>query len=178
MLVGHLPPLLSFSACKSSLPRFPPDRSHLLSSFRIAIWDCKRVVSFLALGLWLVGLALNIYGTLCTLHLYMHLMFSFTVPIPRRFDSGAAFAQVISGSWTHKRHNSKMEVTYNAGLDACVVSHFHRSLASPVGMLMVDVVLLASMLTGLLRRPHRSSTGIWHFLYQQVVPCPLSCAVC
>jgi hypothetical protein len=67
-----------------------------------------------------------------------------------------------------------MKWTYNAVLDACVVEHFHKSLVSPVGMLMVDVVLLVSMLIGLLRHVQRSSTGIWHFLYQQVVPCPLS----
>jgi hypothetical protein len=69
-----------------------------------------------------------------------------------------------------------MEASYNAALDACVILRLHKSLVSAVGILMVDVVLLVSMLTGLLRHAHRSSFGTWHFLYQQVVPCPLSCA--
>jgi hypothetical protein len=39
--------------------------------------------------------------------------------------------------------------------------------------MMVDTLLLASMLIGLLRYVHRSSTGIWPLLYQQVMPFPL-----
>ena len=40
-------------------------------------------------------------------------------------------------------------------------------------MLVIDILLLVSMLIGLLQYAHRSSTGIWSLLYQQVIPFPL-----
>jgi hypothetical protein len=47
-----------------------------------------------------------------------------------------------------------------------------KSLVNIVGMMVVDILLLVSMLIGLLQYAHRSSTGIWPLLYQQV-PFPL-----
>jgi hypothetical protein len=50
----------------------------------------------------------------------------------------------------------------------CVNLGLRKYLLNVVGILVVDVVLLMSMLIGLLRYPHSSSTGLWHYLYQQV----------
>jgi hypothetical protein len=43
-----------------------------------------------------------------------------------------------------------------------------RGLVNAIGVLVVDVVLLLTMLVGLLRYAHGSSTGMWKLLYQQV----------
>jgi hypothetical protein len=71
-----------------------------------------------------------------------------------------------------------MKGSYDTVLEICVVLRLHKSLVNAVGILVVDVVLLMSMLIGLLRHMHRNSTGIWHLLYQQVMPYPLSCFTC
>jgi hypothetical protein len=42
-------------------------------------------------------------------------------------------------------------------------------MASAVGSLVTDVILVISMLIGLVRSPHSSTTGLWRLLYQQVV---------
>lgn len=57
---------------------------------------------------------------------------------------------------------------YSPIVDTCIVSHTHRGLVNAVGILVADVVLLLTMLIGLLGHAHRSSTGIWKLLYQQV----------
>jgi hypothetical protein len=44
----------------------------------------------------------------------------------------------------------------------------HMGIVNALGALVVDVVLLLTMLTGLLRHAHKSPTGIWKFLYRQV----------
>ncbi|KAI0248179.1 hypothetical protein BJV78DRAFT_1363709 [Lactifluus subvellereus] len=93
----------------------------------IAIWNHKKIPSRLAIGVWLVGLALNIYSL------------------------------------------TTMNVSYNATPGTCTISSLHKLLVNSVGVLVVDVVLLMSMLIGLLRFTHRSSTGIWHLLYQQCI---------
>ncbi|KAI0246154.1 hypothetical protein BJV78DRAFT_192681 [Lactifluus subvellereus] len=53
--------------------------------------------------------------------------------------------------------------------DTCTVVGIHKTLSGAVAVLVVDVVLLMSMLIGLLRYAHRSSTGIWYLLYQQCI---------
>ncbi|KAH9954910.1 hypothetical protein BGW80DRAFT_381003 [Lactifluus volemus] len=93
----------------------------------IAIWNRNVSVSFLATGVWLVGVSLNIYSL------------------------------------------TTMEPSYNAFTGNCVILHLHKSLINAAGILVVDVVLLVSMLIGLLQYAHRSSTGIWHLLYQQCI---------
>ncbi len=57
---------------------------------------------------------------------------------------------------------------YNPIVDTCIVSHTHSGLVNAIDILVADVVLLLTMLIGLLRHAHRSSTGIWKLLYQQV----------
>jgi hypothetical protein len=57
---------------------------------------------------------------------------------------------------------------YNRIPNACGVRHTEHGLANATGILVADTVLLLTMLVGLLRHPHRSSTGMWEFLYQQV----------
>ncbi|KAH9044175.1 hypothetical protein EDB84DRAFT_1559033 [Lactarius hengduanensis] len=49
----------------------------------------------------------------------------------------------------------------------CITLKTHRGLTNSIAVLVVDIVLLAAMLIGLLRHAHRSSTGIWYLLYQQ-----------
>ncbi|KAI0246168.1 hypothetical protein BJV78DRAFT_194666 [Lactifluus subvellereus] len=51
----------------------------------------------------------------------------------------------------------------------CRVIGSRKFLSSAVGILVVDTVLFMSMLIGLLRYAHRSSTGIWYLLYQQCI---------
>jgi len=58
---------------------------------------------------------------------------------------------------------------YNPIQKACAVLGFHKSLSAAVVALVVDIVLFMSMLVGLLRHAHRSSTGIWYLLYQQCI---------
>ncbi len=59
-------------------------------------------------------------------------------------------------------------MSYNAVVNTCVALHTHRGLVNAVGVLVVDVVLLLTMLIGL-RHSHKSSTGVWKLLYQQVI---------
>jgi hypothetical protein len=63
MLVGHSRLLLWFSVCKPSHHLSYEALIHHDTFVRIAIWNHKRLVKFLAVGLWLVALALNIYST-------------------------------------------------------------------------------------------------------------------
>ncbi|KAI0248209.1 hypothetical protein BJV78DRAFT_834923 [Lactifluus subvellereus] len=58
---------------------------------------------------------------------------------------------------------------YNPNQDTCTLLGFHNYLSATVVALVVDIVLLMSMLIGLLRCAHRSSTGIWYLLYQQCI---------
>ena len=144
----------------------------LFFPFRIAIWNRKIFVSSLVVGAWLAGIALNLYSRfrapqLCAPHshlLCLHL---------RRLDNGAAFVRVLSELLDSCIHNQKFEQSYNAILDICIILDLQKSRVNIVGMMMVDTLLLASMLIGLLRYVHRSSTGIWPLLYQQVMPFPL-----
>ena len=52
----------------------------------------------------------------------------------------------------------------------CNALGFHKSLSAAAVTLVVDTVLLMIMLIGLLRTAHRSLTGLWYLLYQQVMP--------
>jgi hypothetical protein len=54
--------------------------------------------------------------------------------------------------------------------EGCAALKTHRGLANAIAVLAVDVTLLIGMLIGLLRSAHKSSTGIWYLLYQQVTP--------
>ena len=89
-----------------------------------------------------------------------------------RLDNGATFIWVLLELLDSRIHNSKLEPSYNAVLDICIVLDLQKSLVNIVGMMVVDILLLVSMLIGLLQYAHRSSTGIWPLLYQQV-PFPL-----
>ena len=70
-----------------------------------------------------------------------------------------------------------MKGLYFRDQDTCFVLGIRKSLSAPVAVLVVDIVLLMSMLIGLLWHAHRSSTGIWYLLYQQVMPSLLSSTV-
>jgi hypothetical protein len=64
----------------------------------------------------------------------------------------------------------KVVSSYDPISEGCITLKTHRGLANAIAVLAVDVVLLMAMLTGLLRSAHKSSTGIWYLLYQQVTP--------
>ena len=83
MLVGHLRLSSLFSECKSFPGLLALDRPHHISFFyfRIAIWDRNIFVSLLALGLWLVGLSLNIHSTYSPV---VSTMISFSIPKPAK----------------------------------------------------------------------------------------------
>ena len=139
-------------------------------SFRIAIWDRKVLPSRIAVGLWLTGVALNIYCTfyvsqlcaLCSHFSCLHL---------RRLDNGATFCTSLAFKGAGLTHtlDQKMKVSYNAAVGTCAISSLHKLLVNGIGVLVVDMLLLMSMLIGLLRFEHRSSSGIWRLLYQQVI---------
>jgi hypothetical protein len=46
--------------------------------------------------------------------------------------------------------------------------HTRDVLINAIGVLVVDAMLLQTMLLGLLKHPHKNSTGMWQFLYRQV----------
>ncbi|KAI0246157.1 hypothetical protein BJV78DRAFT_1158090 [Lactifluus subvellereus] len=81
--------------------------------------------------------------------------------------------------WNHQRIVSFLSVgAWLAGVatiihsltkDTCTLLGLHKYLSSGVAVLVVDIVLFMSMLIGLLRHVHRSSTGIWYLLYQQCI---------
>ena len=71
--------------------------------------------------------------------------------------------------WTDAHQNlNKIGSMYDPIANACDILHTETGLVNAIGDLVADAVLLLSMLIGLLRHPHRSSTGMWKFLYQQV----------
>jgi hypothetical protein len=65
---------------------------------------------------------------------------------------------------------TQVDGIYNPIVDSCIIPHTRQGLVTALGVLVVDVVLLLTMLIGLLRHVHRSSIGVWRFLYQQVTP--------
>jgi len=67
------------------------------------------------------------------------------------------------------RSLAEIIVTYDPTLGICVGRHMSRGLLNAIGVLVVDVVLLLTMLVGLLRYAHESSTGMWKLLYQQCI---------
>jgi hypothetical protein len=150
--------------------------SSSLLSFRIAIWNYKIFVSLPAVGLWLAGLALNIYGTFRSPYLCAPCSHLLSLVL-RRLDNGTALAHSFRTAGL-KRPQIKVEPKFNPTLGFCFIFHLHKSLINTVGIMVVDLVLLVGMLVGLLRYAHRSSTGIWRLLYQQVVHCPFSSVGC
>ncbi|KAI0250082.1 hypothetical protein BJV78DRAFT_619955 [Lactifluus subvellereus] len=58
---------------------------------------------------------------------------------------------------------------YNPNQGTCVILGIQKSLSAAFAVLVADTVLLMSMLIGLLRHAHRSSTGIWYLLCQQCI---------
>ena len=89
------------------------------------------------------------------------------------------FSSQIARTDIHAKLN-KLETTYNPILNTCIILHTRRGLLNATGVLVVDGILLLTMLIGLLRHPHKNSTGMWKFLYQQVmlVCFSRSCAEC
>jgi hypothetical protein len=70
---------------------------------------------------------------------------------------------------TDRHEINQLATAYDPILDACVALVTRKDLLNTLGILIVDVILLLAMLIGLLRHPHRNSTGLWKFLYQQVI---------
>ena len=139
---------------------------YYLLSFRIAIWNRNIVVSSIAVGTWSVSVALNIRGTSCIPTCFHHHLIS---PACACEDLKLVrnFTNVLVRTDAHANLN-KLDTMYNPIASACAVIHTEDGLLSAIGVLVADVVLLLTMLVGLLRHPHRSSTGMWKFLYQQV----------
>jgi hypothetical protein len=95
---------------------------------------------------------------------------SLYVPHLCRLDRGAYLWRDSFVEISDKDSNkSKLRGLYDLTLGTCVGLDLHKDLMNAVGVLVVDLVLLMSMLIGLLRCSHSSSTGLWQLLYQQVV---------
>jgi hypothetical protein len=137
------------------------------SSFRIAIWNRNIVVSLIAVSAWLASVALNIRSTsritTCShYHLISLACACEDLTLVRRFTD-----VLVVRTDAHASFN-KLDTMYNPIASACALQHTDGGLGSAMGILVADAVLLLTMLVGLLRHPHRSSTGMWNFLYQQV----------
>ncbi|KAH9962061.1 hypothetical protein BGW80DRAFT_868033 [Lactifluus volemus] len=63
----------------------------------------------------------------------------------------------------------ELRSSYDPSLETCNRVNLHKYLPNTVAQLVVDVVLLMSMLIGLRRFSHGSSTGLWQLLYQQCI---------
>ncbi|KAH9954914.1 hypothetical protein BGW80DRAFT_381370 [Lactifluus volemus] len=63
----------------------------------------------------------------------------------------------------------ELRTSYDPFLETCNRINLHKYLPNTVAQLVVDVVLLMSMLIGLRRCSHGSSTGLWQLLYQQCI---------
>ena len=142
------------------------DNCHL--SFRIAIWNRNILVSFIAVGTWLVSVALNIrrmsrIHTCPHYHLISLACTCEDLTLVRRFT-------IVLVVHTNAHANlNKIDTVYNPIANACALLHTDDGLVNGIGILVADAVLLLAMLIGLLRHPARSSTGMWKFLYQQVM---------
>ena len=128
-------------------------------SFRIAIWNRNIVVSLIAVGAWLASVALNIRGTshipTCShYHLISPSCACEELTLVRRFTN----ALIVEGIGTHAY---KLDTMYNPIVNACTALHTDTGFFNATGTLVADLVLLLTMLFGLLRHPHRSSTGMW-----------------
>jgi len=179
MPLGHSPPSPSFSACKSSLwPRLPIIESKLtlliLSFFRTAICNRNIVVSLIVVIVWLGGVALNIRRTSASSSPVVEPSTYGLCPASAWKDS--ILVRSFTGALILESTNWRLwklfkvigTVKYNPKIDACAVTDTHRAFANGIGILVVDVMLLLTMLTGLLRYAYMNSTGIWKFLYRQV----------
>jgi len=83
-------------------------------------------------------------------------------------------SSIAIGAWLaalalNIRHLTLIDPVYNSIVDVCVILHTENGLLNATGVLVADAVLLLTMFIGLLRHPHRSSTGIWKFLYRQCI---------
>ena len=141
----------------------------LYFNLRIAIWKRNIIVSVIAIGVWLGGLALNIRRTSHTVSCLYHGL----IPCACSFKDLALVRSLlgililVSTNWgAHKLQQA--DGTYNPILNSCIFLHTHNGIVNVIGILVVDVVLLLTMLIGLLRDARRSSIGIWKLLYQQV----------
>ncbi|KAI0299650.1 hypothetical protein B0F90DRAFT_598113 [Multifurca ochricompacta] len=85
------------------------------------------------------------------------------------FVSLIAVGSWLGGLGLNLWNLTMVESSYNPILETCITLKTHRGLLNVIGILAVDVVLLVTMLIGLLRYAHRSSTGIWYLLYQQCI---------
>ncbi|KAI0248152.1 hypothetical protein BJV78DRAFT_839789 [Lactifluus subvellereus] len=87
----------------------------------------------------------------------------------QRFVSFLSVGAWLAGVATAIHSLTALKAFNNPYQGTCTVLGFHKSLSAGVVALVVDIVLLMSMLIGLLRYAHRSSTGIWYLLYQQCI---------
>ncbi|KAH9962064.1 hypothetical protein BGW80DRAFT_868125 [Lactifluus volemus] len=90
------------------------------------------------------------------------------------WDRNVFVSSLAIGTWSASLglniYNAvELRATYDPTLETCNRIVLQKYLVNTIGMLSVDIVLLTSMLIGLLRSSHRSSTGLWHLLYQQCI---------
>ena len=78
------------------------------------------------------------------------------------------FTDILTVRTDAHAKSNKLDTMYSPIANACIIQDTDHGLLNATGVLAADAVLLLTMLVGLLRHPHRSSTGIWKFLYQQV----------
>ncbi|KAH9962065.1 hypothetical protein BGW80DRAFT_868233 [Lactifluus volemus] len=86
-----------------------------------------------------------------------------------KFVSSLAIAIWLVGLSLNICGAVQLRGVYDPIVEKCITVDVHNYLANVVGMLVVDVVLLVSMVVGLLRYSHRSSTGLRHLLYRQCI---------
>lgn len=79
-----------------------------------------------------------------------------------------SFTNVLAVRTDAHANLHKIDTMDNPITNACILLHTVDGLVNAIGVLVADAVLLLTMLVGLLLHPHKSSIGMWKFLYQQV----------
>jgi hypothetical protein len=97
------------------------------------------------------------------------LLYSIAIWRRNTIISSIAVGAWLAGLGLNIRNLTMVEASYNPVLGACITLATRRGLINAIGVLVVDLVLLMIMLIGLLKHAYRSSTGIWHLLYQQCI---------
>jgi len=166
-LTHHPPPRASYLFDVSRWLIVLTACDYFFLSFRIAIWNRNMVMSLIAVGAWLASVVLNIRSmsripTCSHCHLISPACACEDLTMVRRFTN------VLVARTDAYANLNKIGSVYDSIANACAILHTATGLVNAIGVLVADAVLLLTMLVGLLRHPHRSSTGMWKFLYQQV----------
>ncbi|KAH9962775.1 hypothetical protein BGW80DRAFT_857272 [Lactifluus volemus] len=136
---------------------------------------CQFVIvnNVLVYASWLfASLLITLRVQVITGHLefgFPHHVFSFRIAI---WNWNIYMSSLLIGTWLadlalYIYLMVELRTSYDPTLETCTTSTTHSFRAGVAGSLVTDVILVISMLIGLVRSPHSSTTGLWRLLYQQ-----------